>query len=848
MMLKNGTFEADWGTQASHDVLICKPGQAPYLSILDNVFTPPNWLTWFWHRPGDSSDPETYDQPEVRDAWRQHDARRVRSGEKAILFFTFYRRHRGGFLQQVNVEAGKRLRFTAWAHAWSNHDGDQADFPHPDDGRWSEGAGYNEIAWAEGTQPHDTGDKQQDARANFTFAVGIDPTGGTDPMADSVVWGDAFHIYNGYCKQLSVEAIAQADTVTVFLFSEVLWAFKHGDAYFDDAELSYVDGPTPGGCRAPRTDYPRSYVLLPPSHGIEWWQAAVAGGFQNRYTIGGSADDAGLGVDCLTHRKVLAVNPDAWGDDLQGFFDTYYPGVEYTPLDAATPSMLETLLKGDQPGWEQYLLWQCNPAWREARFGPAQCLMCEYGCYVANLAMAQLIKGIDPQATPLTVASILEGGGYAASTCCPLWSEVEERCNIAICGGTTAQAEAHLAAGGVAMIEVLPAGREHFVLAVESLGDGDYVILDPYRNEVAKLRDHYSGVESWRILVVGEEPIPPPPPPPPSGPKLGPHVLRSAGKLGEYAPRAAITKWVGDWGSAEGKLVIGRLVSNYDAQAQRNSGKNPLQAASQFVGDQLSTYQSNPHIKCWEGHNEPVWGSSEEMAWYAQFEIERMKLMADLGLKCVIGNFATGTPPLNLWPAFLPAIGEAAQHGAILGLHEYSCPWTWWMTGKYQLDPDEDEGDEGWTTLRYRKVYHKYLEPAGLGDTPLVITECGLDPLVNPKPPGCDGGTWKQLHSYWAAHQDGEVAYTSDDAEYYFRQLEWYDEELQKDDYVLGAAIFCWGNFGPPWSDYDVANTAVEDKLIAYAGGEDPPPQPPSSLAVGLHDQGGGDWMLNNWQ
>jgi len=299
--------------------------------------------------------------------------------------------------------------------------------------------------------------------------------------------------------------------------------------------------------------------------------------------------------------------------------------------------------------------------------------------------------------------------------------------------------------------------------------------------------------------------------------KLGPHVLRSAAALSEYIRAGvAVAKFVGDWGTARdvpaGTLVIGRRhQGDYDAQRQKATGKTPSEAAQQFVHDQLPTYQSNPHIKYWEGHNEPVWNDEEGMRWYAQFEVKRMQAMANLGLKCVIGNFAAGTPPLHLWPAFLPALRATKQYEAILGLHEYSCPWMWWMTGKHQLDPNADEGDEGWTTLRYRKAYRQYLIPNGLGDVPLVITECGLDPLVNPKPPGCDGGAWKQLGAYWEKHND-----EPDKADYYFRQLVWYDQELQKDDYVIGATIFTWGNFGKPWADFDVAGTGVAKKLITY--------------------------------
>jgi len=299
--------------------------------------------------------------------------------------------------------------------------------------------------------------------------------------------------------------------------------------------------------------------------------------------------------------------------------------------------------------------------------------------------------------------------------------------------------------------------------------------------------------------------------------KLGPHILRAAPDIAEYIQaKPAVAKFVDELGMAtnvpQGVLAIGRkFLGDYDAQLQKNSGKTPLEAVQQFIGDQKATYQMNPHIEYWEGHNEPVWSTEEEMAWYAQFEVERMRLMADMGLKCVIGNFATGSPDLALWPAFLPALRAAKQYRAILGLHEYSCPWMWWMTGKHQLDPNADEGDEGWTTLRYRKVYRQHLIPNGLGALPLAITECGIDPLVNPKPPGSAVGTWKGLGGFWSRH-DNEP----DKADYYFRQLVWYDEELQKDDYVVGATIFTWGSYGKPWEDFDVAGTDVAKKLIAY--------------------------------
>jgi len=419
--LKNGGFEADWGDEKSHRCLVFPEDGGPREVDVGNIFTPPGWVTWFRHDPG------TWDQPEVRDAWVAHDPARVHGGQKGMLLFTFFRKHDGGFMQQVRVTPGARLRFTAWAHAWSNH----KDGPHPDDGRWSEGPGHAAGFRLEG----ETSDSDW---RNFTFSIGIDPTGGTDPLADTVVWGQGAHIYNEYGQVPPVEATVQADTVTVFLRSRTLWPFKHNDAYWDDAEL-LVPGEEPPEVRLshqpatpkvgeavtvearslaaltdvhlivrqpsgaelvsgavavgrdgdwhtwtvttspldeagahevsfsaadaveasdafeselatslergqPRVQYERTYVLLPPAADADWALAVVGGAWdQSRYTIGSSADDAGIGD--LDARRVIAVNPGQWPSDLRAFFAEHYPGVEYIPVDADTPAELRRKLE-----------------------------------------------------------------------------------------------------------------------------------------------------------------------------------------------------------------------------------------------------------------------------------------------------------------------------------------------------------------------------------------------------------------------------------------------------------------------------------------------------------------------
>jgi hypothetical protein len=343
-MLKNGNFEQDWGK--SHEVLVCRPGRTPTLEIRDNIFTPESWLTWFYHKPGE------YDQPEVKDAWKHVDPRRVHTGEKGVLFFTFYRRHWGGLLQQVSVEPGKRYEAKVHAHAWSNHD--DTGFPHPHDGRWSEGAGYDEVAWAEGTQPHDTGDPQQDAKANFTFSVGIDPTGGLDPMSDDVIWGDGYHIYNGYVKPITVKATAQENVITVFLRSKTLWTFCHSDAYFDDAILVKIE------------DEPGAYdcvtLVLPQDATQEQLGEILRSAYPKKRSFMFSHDDAGRLGGLAQLYNILNIDKQRYLD----WYSTRYPltTVEFTytsdwdeepppPPPQGNPISLH--LQSMDPGWDTYL-------------------------------------------------------------------------------------------------------------------------------------------------------------------------------------------------------------------------------------------------------------------------------------------------------------------------------------------------------------------------------------------------------------------------------------------------------------------------------------------------------------
>jgi len=244
-------------------------------------------------------------------------------------------------------------------------------------------------------------------------------------------------------------------------------------------------------------------------------------------------------------------------------------------------------------------------------------------------------------------------------------------------------------------------------------------------------------------------------------------------------------------------LIVGRIVLE-----QLNLDADPLPLARQFV-DKILPLASDPlrmeSIDAWEAYNEPVADTTDKMKRLADFEAERTRLLAEQGFRSVVGNFAAGHPPLELWPHFKPALHAIKQYNGYLGLHEYSAPVMQYRSGDLQPAGDPPQGDEGWLTLRYRKAYRQYLQPMGYGDIPTLITECGVDGLIRPRPGPEDGGGWQDFVGFWLAN-----GLRNDPPGLYMDQLIWYDENLQRDDYIKGSAIFLAGSNDPQWHSYDI--------------------------------------------
>ena len=132
---------------------------------------------------------------------------RVRSGDRAQQYFSFFTTHEAGFYQSAPVEPGSEYCFSIWGHSWSAGDDDDA-FTGPEDGIMQQ-------------------------------RVGIDLTGNTDWESGTIQWGEMLVVPDFYDAFL-LRGVAQSDLMTVFAYSQPMWAVKHNDVYWDDARLVKV--------------------------------------------------------------------------------------------------------------------------------------------------------------------------------------------------------------------------------------------------------------------------------------------------------------------------------------------------------------------------------------------------------------------------------------------------------------------------------------------------------------------------------------------------------------------------------------------------------------------------------
>lgn len=322
-VLLNHSFE---NGANGHTAYVYTPNGA-YVTERGEINTPRDWGIYYKHDrdfvpPWDPSNGDGWCEPEVVIIPRAApylNPPRVADGNAALKLFTTYRINHTGVFQCVPTMPGHALRLSALVHAWSSVD---------DDPYQSTGHGTAAVYAPEGAYGSDYG------KGNFVFRVGIDPTGGTNPFAPSVVWGTGCHVYNAYAAVPPVVAIAEGNYVTVFVESRCHLRFKHNDAYFDNVVLEDVTGGGgDSGRGAPREQYEKVTYLMHPNATAQQWAIIANAARLDGVTVSASADDAGLGD--LDSRRVYLVQFDDGPrfnvSDMVAWFGDYYPGVIVEP-------------------------------------------------------------------------------------------------------------------------------------------------------------------------------------------------------------------------------------------------------------------------------------------------------------------------------------------------------------------------------------------------------------------------------------------------------------------------------------------------------------------------------------
>jgi hypothetical protein len=292
--------------------------------------------------------------------------------------------------------------------------------------------------------------------------------------------------------------------------------------------------------------------------------------------------------------------------------------------------------------------------------------------------------------------------------------------------------------------------------------------------------------------------------------KLGLHVTaNNSPKIMEFIRTAkpAVVVAVGGVGwlkdvkaASPNTVTVGRLL-----EGDQSFVGDPAVRARDYVQAHASEYLLNGGVDYWLGWNEPTVDRPWQMSWYAAFEAERTLAMAELGLRVAVGNFAVGNPEADEFSAFMPAIAAAQAYDGVLAVHEYSAPTL--RDGLGMGIPGlASDADSGALTLRYRYWYDHYLQPNNLV-VPLIVTEAGIDGGVLAGNEAGLGG-WRDFYGGEPAEVGAE----------YVQQLSWYDDELRRDPYVLGFAIFNAGDLSGKWESFEV--TALLPQLAEVVAGK----------------------------
>lgn len=203
-----------------------------------------------------------------------------------------------------------------------------------------------------------------------------------------------------------------------------------------------------------------------------------------------------------------------------------------------------------------------------------------------------------------------------------------------------------------------------------------------------------------------------------------------------------------------------------------------------------------------EGYNEVLGETAPaaEHRKFAKFQLGFQKGLENTPIKPIAFNFGTGNMNTDL---IMKYYSEVLDNYQWLGFHEYD-----WPTMDRLHRQGLTEGNKGmWLVLRYRRIMEPIIKILG-NNWSIIITECGMTQGV------LGGQDIGFLHPQNTIQDNWSTYPTPISNEDYWKTLLWYNSELMKDNYVIGACLFATGTLSP-WQSFEAINT-ITPKLVEF--------------------------------